>query len=148
MVNSMMMRTSLFLAAASLCVLCGCGNGNQLTTGSVTGTVSLDGKPLNDAEIVFYSDKRMGLGDIVNGDIVNVTTYTSNDGVLIGEHRVAVRPKIDEAELMRSPFESSPKKKKRKSKIPLKYQRADTSGLTAKIKAGENPISFELFSNK
>ena len=142
----MVMKTGMFIAAATLCIFSGCGNGNRLTTGTVIGTVSLDGKPLNDAEIVFYGDKRMGLGDIVNGDIVNVTTYTSNDGVLIGKHRVAIRQKIDEAELMRPPSESS--KKKRKSKIPMKYKSAGTSGLTIEIKPGENPVSFELFSYK
>ena len=135
------------IATAVICTLVagGCGDADRMTTGGVTGIVTLDGEPLDNAQIVFYTDQRMGLGNIVSGEIKDVTTYTQGDGVLLGTHRVAIRPKVDEALLMQEPTEA--KIKLEESGIPLKYRDPGLSGLNAEITAGGNSVNFELKSN-
>ena len=143
-ISSKARAITLLFVTFSMLFFCGCGNDDRMKTGAVRGTVSLDGKPLNLAEIIFYSEKRMGLGDVVEGNIINVTTYATNDGVPLGTHQVAIRPKIDEAAMMSPPKNGA---FKADSSVPVKYQNAETSGLTAQINKGENELTFELTSN-
>lgn len=122
----------------------GCGDG-RLQLGKVSGVVTVDGKPLQKGQIEFLTDSRRAYGSVENGEIVKVTTYETGDGVSLGNHLVAIRPKIDEAKLMSPPDGQSPFKMD--SSVPTKYQNAKSSGLTAQINKGENELTFELSSN-
>ncbi|MEL7500589.1 MAG: hypothetical protein AAFN77_23555 [Planctomycetota bacterium] len=124
-----------------LVLLAGCDDG-KLQLGSVTGQVTVDGKPLPAGQIVFITDTRRAFGTIKNGEIMEVTTYQAGDGVTLGKHRVAIRPKIDESEMMKPPSQRKPDPYAKL--VPKKYHDAQTSELSAQIKRGQNPLVFEL----
>lgn len=120
----------LLLLAAIM--LTGCGGPKPFNPdiGTVTGTVTMDGKPLADANIVFIP--------IVMGPQSTATTdasgkykliYTKGgDGAVVGEHAVSIRTvKVGSGE---------------KETLPEEYN--DHTTLTAKVKQGENTIDFEL----
>lgn len=121
----------------------GCSDG-RLQLGEISGTVTIDGKPLPAGQIVFITQTRRGFGSIADGKIVDVTTYKNGDGVVVGNHKVVIRPKLDEAALM------APPQKGRKvipsTTVPKKYHSAETSGLSAEVVAGKNDLVFELLS--
>lgn len=124
--------------------LVGCGDG-KIPLGKVSGVVTVNGKPLRKGQIEFFTDARPAYGTVENGEIVSVITYKTGDGVPLGIHQVAIRPKIDEAAAM-SPPKNGVSPFKADLSVPTKYQNAETSGLTAEIKRGENKLTFELNS--
>ena len=124
--------------------VCGCGDG-RLPLGEISGNVTLDGKPLAKGQVEFIGAKRRAYGAVEEGKIVEVTTYEVGDGVPVGMHQVAIRPKIDESLLM------SPKGAAAFSSgksVPKKYHRVGTSGLSVEVVSGENKVSFELSSKE
>lgn len=124
-------------------VASGCGDG-RLQLGEISGTVTLDGKPLAAGQIVFETDSRRAFGSITDGKIVDVTTYKSGDGVVVGNHKVVIRPKLDEAALMAPPKRG--KKVIPSKTVPKKYHSSETSGLSAEVVRGKNELLFELTS--
>jgi hypothetical protein len=82
----------LSLAAACELLLCGCsGKGDRLQTAKVSGTVTLDGKPVTVGMVVFTPEKGRGAtGQIQSDGSYKLTTYRSGDGAVLGTHRVAV----------------------------------------------------------
>jgi hypothetical protein len=134
----------------ALCLLlAGCSDRPKL--GKVKGTVTLDGKPLAKGSITFESpDARPATGTIVNGEIVDVSTYDPQDGVPVGQHKVAISATEDAA----SGVTANPGDARQttdymvgKSLIPASYNDPDSSGLTADIKSGENTVEFKLLSS-
>jgi hypothetical protein len=121
----------------------GCGDG-RMPLGKVSGVVTVDGKPLSKGQIVFVTDTRRAFGSIEDGKIVDVTTYQAGDGVSLGTHKVAIRPKVDESEMMSLPKGKSPFSLD--GSVPVKYHKASTSGLIAEIKRGDNAVEFKLNS--
>ena len=119
----------------------GCDDG-KLQLGKVSGDVTIDGEPLLAGQIIFVTDSRRAFGTIENGKIIDVTTYQTGDGVTLGNHRVAVRPKVDEAEMMKPPKDRKPDPLAKL--VPARYHDADTSGLTVEIKKGSNELKIEL----
>lgn len=148
MINLGTVRVNSALATAVLLLLLvgvsGCSDG-RLALGKINGVVTIDGEPLEMGQIVFVTDTRRAFGTIEDGQIVDVTTYQAGDGVAVGNHRVAIRPKVDEAELMKPPSKRSPSKTD--VMVPSKYHKAETSGLSVEIKKGTNELQFELTSN-
>lgn len=148
MINLGTFRGYLALATAVLLLLLvgfsGCSD-SRLALGKINGVVTIDGEPLEMGQIVFVTDTRRAFGTIEDGQIVDVTTYQAGDGVAVGNHRVAIRPKVDEAELMKPPSKRTPSKTD--VMVPRKYHKAETSGLTVEIKKGTNELLFELTSN-
>lgn len=136
-----------FILLAS--VLSGCGGGPKLA--AVKGTVTLDDKPLVKGTITFETEgQRPATGRIVNGEIVELTTYKAGDGVPLGAHRVAITATADAA----SAVTPDPGKGKGpgadymvgKSLIPEAYNDPVRSKLTAQVEAGENTVAFKLSS--
>lgn len=81
----------LLLAAIGLLFLDGCGRGDRLETAKVTGTVTLDGKPLGIGTVVFTPERgRAATGQVQPDGTYCLGTYGSCDGALLGIHRVAV----------------------------------------------------------
>ncbi len=125
----------LLCAAASVCT--GCGPGDK---GYVNGRVTLDGNPVEKARVHFHpvGGGRMSQGVTgANGDFE--LRYTIDEkGALIGEHKVVIstgEPVLDD-KTGREYFLPEV--------IPAKYNKNTT--LTANVKAGNNPIDFELTS--
>jgi hypothetical protein len=121
------------IAVVLLLALAGCGSGNPPTY-PVTGKVTLpDGSPLAGASVEF--ETKGPDGKIVNArgetdaaGIYKLTTFTSGDGALAGEHRVIVAP----------PADTTPRNMESGGPPPLvmdrKYMSYGTSGLSFTVK--------------
>ena len=114
----------------------GCGSATNLAP--VTGTVTYQGKPLEQGAINFYPKQgRPTRGTIKDGKIVEVTSFQPGDGAPIGELKVAVqsvKPDYKDKSGMATI-----------SILPAKYGDPATSGLSATIERGkQNTLVFEL----
>jgi len=144
-----------------LCILCmsvsGCfSKGPSL--GQVEGTVTFDGKPLEEGTIIFtVPGERDASGLIKNGEIEQVTSYKTGDGVPVGEAKVAVIAVKTNAKTSPGPSspnnegnpafaaqESSSMMGSSEFLIPTRYTNPEKSGLTATITKGKNEVHFDL----
>ena len=93
---------------------------------------------------MFQSDTARGaIGKIVEGKIVEVTTYESGDGVPVGVQRIAIQPSVDDSIMMKNPAEAA--KLLKEIGIPMKFQQAKTSGLSHEIeRRGSNVITINI----
>lgn len=146
----MIMRSRKFVPLLVLVpLLTGCG-GDPL--GSVKGTVTLDDNPLPNGTLTFeMPGRRPATAKVVNGQIVQATTFQPGDGVPVGAHKVAVSATEAAAGVVvDNPGDTKGPPKgdymSGKSLIPTKYNNPETSGLTAEIKSGENTITLKLTS--
>lgn len=141
------------LRCAPLVVLClvvaGCSDRPKMA--KVRGTVTLDGQPLAKGSVIFEAaNARPATGTIVNGEIVTVGTYDTDDGAPVGQHKVAISATEDAGSAgAANPGEASKPGAdymSGKSLIPAMYNDPNSSGLSADIKPGENKVKFELSS--
>lgn len=131
------------LVAASFLVFGGCGDGKA----SVTGTVTLDGQPVEGGPdlygtVSFFPEGGTGataVGIIGPAGAYNVETG-SRLGLSPGNYQVAVAVKKihppDRPEGLTRPERVS----------PIKYSRPAESGLRAEVKPGSNEFDFDLVS--
>jgi hypothetical protein len=145
------MRSLQVFVACALLVCIGCrGGSDRAPTAEVTGNVTLDGKPLKEAAIFFKTDfARMAVGKVVDGAIVEVTTYEENDGAPVGENRIAIQSVVHEQPLAPSAGPRGPSyaaKPMISVVVPQKYANPASSGLTAMIEEGTNELAFDLSS--
>ena len=118
----------------------------------VTGTVTFQGKPLEQGTVIFdIQGAPGGKAMIKDGKIVDPTTYKTGDGIPIGSARIAVystKP-VESAPRPVDPnipagLQSSGGMSSVVSLIPTKYTRPDTSGLTCEITPKNNVINLVL----
>jgi hypothetical protein len=135
---------------AVLALVHGCGSNNPETM-EVTGTVTLDGKPVPDAIVTFLPQdgRRSATGSTDAGGSYSLATFELGDGAFPGKHGVAIYSKF--APAMRG--EASPDGSKQSiasgTAIPKQYGLPATSGLTADVtRDGENVFDFEMTSAK
>lgn len=132
----------LFLCAClivSTTLLAGCGDGRGARV-PVTGTVSIDGSPLKFGSVTFLpvsndgGPKRAGGGSLDESGRFQISSFTPNDGLMVGKYEVMV--------MGVEPVSST----SQKWHAPKKYSVAATSGLTAEVSADEekNELKFEL----
>jgi hypothetical protein len=120
-------------------VLTGCGPKDM---GRVSGTVTLDGKPLPDAVIQFQptNGERPSAAATDSAGRYELMYATTTKGARVGEHAVTISTysefKVDEETGNRSP--GSPEL------LPAKYN--IKSELKKTVEAGNNTIDFELDS--
>jgi hypothetical protein len=92
----MRIRIRLGLLAA-VCALTGCGPGNGLTMGRVSGVVTFKGLPVEFGEVLFLPDSGKGnngvpsMGSIGKDGTYIMSTQESGDGVIAGFHKVGIR---------------------------------------------------------
>ncbi len=128
-------------------LLAGCRDSNQSELGSVSGTVTLDGKPVDNARIQFLSpNARMAIGNVVDGQIVDVTTYRMGDGAPVGPQAVTLETVLS-AEAENALMAGKPLPANSGPKIPAKYQAAATSDLKVEIGSGKNVLELTLESD-
>lgn len=139
------------LLVAVLGCLSGCAPEHELA--QVKGTVSYQGKPIENGTIVFeVSGYRSAYGQIANGQIVNVSTLEPNDGAPVGEARVAINataatapPAATDSTVTGGDAPGGPSGMTiPKNLLPAKYANPETSELTATIQSGENDLVFDL----
>lgn len=134
------MRQVLTLSATLLFVV-GCGgNAHELETAPVSGTVTLDGKPLPNGFVYIVPAKgRMAKGVINQDGSFVVGTYEADDGAQVGTHNVTV---------VAIPLGEGEKPAPGTVPIPPKYSTAKSSGLTIDVKAGEDNFKELKLSSK
>lgn len=148
-------RFLLLLSVVWLVTFVGCGRSDRHPLGRVAGTVQYNGQPIASGTLIFeITGARPASGTIVDGKIVEVTTYDPQDGAPVGDARIAVfatapgsaATPADPAANPGAPIAIGPNYMggAAKSLIPNKYNDPATSGLTWNIKQGENVLDLEL----
>ena len=144
-----MKRTSslpvLLLLICGLCtvfVVSGCGGpppGPDL--GTVTGTVTLDGKPLADASITFTpANGRPSVGTTDASGKYTLSYTIQKPGAMLGKHKVTITTQKPAS----GGEGDEPAVRGREELLPAKYHAE--SELTADVQAGPNTIDFALES--
>lgn len=136
------MSSRIALLGSILFLLTGCGSSNPATY-PVNGKVSYNGKAVKNGIIMFVPD---GEGNAANGNLeadgsYKLTTFAANDGARPGKYKVSIQVFPGEGEGGGLPGQEFAGMK---PPIPPKYGQPTTSGLTAEVKEGENPLDFAL----
>ncbi len=142
------MRLKLFspiLVPLLLLAVAGCGGSEQAETRKISGTVSLDGRPLTRGHVLFVPDSgRAANGEIQSDGSYVLRTYGSADGAVLGTHRVAVVCREEAPptkDLGIEPPRPGP------SLIPEHYSETAMSGLTFEVTPdGPSTFDIELFT--
>lgn len=130
------------LGCAALLLVAGCG---APPVGTVQGKVTRNGAPVGAGSIIFQNaDGTVSMSANLNPDGTYVVESIDRAGLPPGDYKVAVSPsKIGSGEVVlavapgQTPAGPPP--------IPAKYHSVETSGLSAKVAAGENPpFNFDL----
>lgn len=123
-------------AAIAMGCLLGCGGSDHPDVGKVSGTVTLDQKPLAEATVMFQPPNgRASLATTDSNGKYSLTYIDGVPGAMLGTHKVIIRTEI--------PGEDG-KPPIAKEKLPKKYH--DKTELTADVKAGSNTHDFPLTS--
>ena len=160
--TSFFYRTCLGLSMFCAIISGGCGR-TALPVVKVTGKVTFNGAPLEEASIAFSpttSEGREASGVTdVNGNFLLITQGATTNGCLPGSYRVTVCKSIpvdrrgnpivfvvtDDPDAPLPVGLASGEIPKMKPLIPEKYNNADTSELTVEVtKRGQNSFVFEL----
>lgn len=150
--------------------LCGCfsSSGPKVVTGTVSGKVQLDGKPVPPGCVVVFNPNSPGT-DIGSGLIGEGGAYKAvsgaHSGIPVGEYKITIQPPaMDEKEkeafekknsvtiltaMMNRDRKALKNIENPQSKIvPIKYWTIGTSGLTFTVSSGDNVANFELVPDK
>ena len=140
----------------------GCGPKGPAVS-AVSGTVLLDGEPLDGASVVFHPTSSSGLagsGKTSADGTFGLSTFraTPGAGVVPGEYVVTIRK--EEWPEFKEPEDDDPDYERKMAQVEKEMERAtptyvtpqaysdeETSGLTATVSNGENKIVFELSSD-
>ena len=121
----------------------GCGQG-ALSTGKVSGKVTLRGKPITQGKVTFLPEKGpVASGELGSGGVYTLVTYQSGDGAIIGNCSISITPPTQAAPLPGVNIPPPPPPRPEVT-IPKKYHRFDTSGLKRKVESTDNVFDFEL----
>ncbi|MSR56416.1 MAG: hypothetical protein EXS05_01930 [Planctomycetaceae bacterium] len=138
-------RVLLSLSIAAM-VCCGCGGGGTDLGkhGSVSGTVTFDGKPVELGQITFTPVGKEGT--VTGAEIKNGKYSVSREaGPLVGQHKVSIHANRKSGAQIPAimPAPEGTMIDVMEEYIPTKYNFEST--LTAEIKAGDNPkVDFDL----
>lgn len=124
-------------------VLAGCSSGDKLAKAG--GTVTYRGKPIAGANVVFIPD--VGSPAIASTDDFGAFSWTTqgSPGALIGSGKVAITATEKYEFKSEEQMASKDLQKMGRSLIPIKYGRAETSGLAVTVNAdGNNNFQIEL----
>ena len=129
----------LLLTIGLIVGLTGCGQDTGPALGNVTGTVTLDGKPLPEASVTFYpaDDGRPSQGTTDENGKYTLRFTGTKEGAMVGQHSVQVEVGVPMGESDTPPAPKGPQ-------LPAKYNK--NTELTAEVKRGSNTIDFDLTS--
>jgi hypothetical protein len=126
----------------ALALLTGCGR-DGLNLAPVTGVVTMDGKPVAEASVIFApNDSKAGPPAIgATNEQGAFTLVTANrPGAVVGEHRVAV----SKSEATVIPQRRGLPIYRVKEALPPKFGSVETSGLTATVRDDDNQLEVKL----
>lgn len=131
-------RTLILASLTAFCISgCGGGGGDVPDLGTVTGTVTLGGAPLADAQVVFQPTKGRPSSGVTDSDGYYELIYNAdNNGATVGTHKVSISTYREE-----SPDDGSDDIIVPES-VPAVYN-TDTT-LTSQVEAGSNEFDFAL----
>ena len=142
-----------FVLFATVITALGCGGSGLPETIAVTGSVSYQGNPVANAQVVLNSTDPKGKPATGVTDAqgkFTVQTYVSPTaqakGAIAGQYKVTVT-KVEQAsmsseEMMKAASSGQPVMPK--SLLPKKYSSEASTDLTADVKKGMGPLSFTL----
>lgn len=132
------------LCIVVLCILSTSCSESGPKLAKIDGVISVNGKPLAMGKIMMSSALgRQTVGDVVDGKIKNVTTFSTGDGAVVGENRVAVRPSVDESMMMKEPNKAA--RAITSAGIPKKFYSLSTTELTFDVKPGQtNSLNINI----
>lgn len=131
------------LAAFPFLALVGCGSGVTLLP--VSGTVTLDDKPVAGAAVLFQPAAGGPASSAVTDAEGRYTLETaSRQGAVPGEHKVTVTKKVVRG--VREDETVDPTGMKIEWIVPEKFSDPDKSGLTHTVKKGETDYPLDLRS--
>ena len=134
------------LLAVVVAAAVGCGR-QQLPAHPVGGRVTLDGKPLVDAQISFRPAQGPEAFATLDGEgRYRLSTRSAGDGAVAGTHAVTLSLVTVGLSLEPGVAPKLLKPTPGAMPVPEKYLRAETSGLEATVVPGENTFDFELTS--
>jgi Carboxypeptidase regulatory-like domain len=141
-------------------VLTGCSNSSRPPTYRVTGTVTMQGKPVAGAAITFVPTGADGeaASAITDSDgKYALTTWRAGDGARPGEYRVKVSKQeqttVDPSKMVKNLsieeeqkiyVENKKPSPPAKSLVPSKYQDESSSGLSHTVPKGSSTFDIEL----
>ena len=133
------MRSLAVVAVPLLAIAC--GNDGGPARAPVSGTVWYQGKPVAGALVTFVPEAkgaRVASGSTDAKGKYRLGTFRSNDGAVLGRHRVGIRA---EAAPEGPPRAADDVQGKRgKLLTPARYANPETSGVTVDVEAGKNNV--------
>lgn len=106
----------------------------QPTTGTVSGTVTLDGQPYDDAAIMFVD---LTSGQAANADIEPDGTFKVEQPMQVGTYKIYLAPPtVDDT--------AEPAAIKIDETVDPKYWNETTTDIEITVKEGENDVEVEL----
>ncbi len=137
-------------AAAIMLPVAGCGP-SRPTTIPVSGAVTLDGKPAAGAQVMLVPEDggRPAEGTTDDSGRFTLGTFEAGDGALPGRHAVTVvarRISGVNADADGLEGDVAPGGVKVQWLVPERYSNPKTSGLTAEVAKGMEPLALQLQS--
>jgi hypothetical protein len=137
-------------AVLVLGTISGCGRSGPETL-SVTGTVTLDGKPIAGASVMFMPqfEGQPAVGATDDEGEFTLTTGGSTEGALVGTYQVTVTLKEVSGVLVDKDGLSAgigPGGIQEKWIVPQRYSTVETSELSVEVARGMEPVRLELTS--
>ena len=117
--------------------LAGCGGSSAPPAATVSGLVTLAGKPLAAGTLLFMTDEGQAASAVLGAD----GAYTLH--CLPGRYKVAVTPPAP-LDPLASPAGSPPAATPSQPAIPKRYQDFGSSGVSLEVKAGANKFDIVM----
>lgn len=126
-------------------LVCGCGKKRDPRlppTVGVTGNVIYRNAPLEKGTITFHPQGGKGNpadGRLLEGGTFSLSTYTSGDGAVLGQHKVTIQipPRLDGEPA--GPMDT----------LPVEYTSVDETPLSAEVtEGGKNHFEFKVEEKK
>jgi len=140
------------LVLGSSGVLSGCGGSGRPETIPVSGTVTLDGKPVAGASVMFSPEPsgRPATGVTDEQGRFTLKTFEAGDGALVGKHTVTVAL-VKTTGFMADKDGLSggiaPEGIREEWIVPKKFADPKTSGLSVEVASGMDDVKLDLTSN-
>lgn len=157
------MQSRYLLLVFALLVGCKSEGSGLPKTYKATGTVTLNGKPVEGATVTFYPVDGTGssIGVTDSSGKYSLTTYRSNDGAVPGQYKVSIvkvpagappaKTALPAGQLASGDLDASyvpppvtniaESDSEPKSEIPAQYANADTSALRGTITASDDNVN-------
>jgi hypothetical protein len=147
--------SSFGLALLVVAAVVGCGGDAKGPTGTISGSLLLNGKPAPAKTQVFFLSNT---GDATSAEVAGDGTFTIM-GVTVGSYQVSVKPPaatseaVSPEEAMRKMYGTEPGGKgtdpnafspDANAAIPAKYTSFSDSGITFEVKEGSNDFVLDM----